>query len=557
MTECRLRALIIEDSDDDTLLVVRELKRGGFDVSFDRVYSEAGLRTVLRQQEWDVVIADHNMPGFSSWEAIGIIQEHGIDIPVIIVSGSIGEEIAVASMKSGAHDYIMKGNMARLVPAVERELREAENRRAHRSAEETIRHMAFHDALTGLVNRYAFEARLKRVLHDVALRDQNHALLYLDLDQFKLVNDTCGHAAGDELLKQLSLVLSGHIRDNDILARLGGDEFGILLGNCQIPDAVEISGKLLQAINEFRFAWGDKNFTIGGSIGLVPVTTGTMSPEDALRAADMACYAAKEQGRNRVHVCRSDDADLTRSHSEMEWAMRIRRALDEDRFVLHRQIMAPVASGENTYREELLLRMRGEDGLLVSPSAFIPAAERFNLMPALDRWVVRTAVQYVSQVEMDGLHFINLSGASLSDEAFYQYISDEIGRVGVPPGRICFEITETAAIFNLARAVSFIRKIRSIGCHFALDDFGTGMSSFSYLKAIPVDYLKIDGSFVKGVASDAMDYAIVEAINRIGHVAGLQTIAEFVETQDALDALQKMGVDYAQGYHIHKPAPIE
>ncbi len=551
-----LRVLLVEDSEDDMLLVVRELRRGGFDVACERVCNEEDLSLALRRQDWDVVIADHNMPGFDSLEALKIVKGHTVDIPIIIVSGSIGEDIAVAAMKSGANDYIMKGNMARLVPAVERELREAGNRRAHRRAEATIRHMIFHDALTGLVNRYEFEERLRQARQVAEADEQNQALLYLDLDQFKLINDTCGHAAGDELLKQVAILLSAQIRDSDTLARLGGDEFGLLLCNCSIQDAEEIAWKALKAINGFRFLWEEKSFTMGGSIGLVPITAGMDNPADVLRAADMACYAAKERGRNRVYVFRADDADLARRHGEMEWAMRLRQSLDEDRFLLYRQVIGPVRSACKMRREELLLRMLDENGRIVSPGAFIPAAERFNMMVLLDKWVVKNAVRHVSRSSNGAVHFINLSGASLSDDRFYQFISDTIGAEGISPETLCFEITETVAICNLSRAVGFIRKIRDIGCHFALDDFGTGMSSFSYLKAIPVDYLKIDGSFVRDIAKDAMNCAIVEAINRVGQVAGLQTIAEFVESQETLDMLHQVGVDYAQGYHIHRPEPI-
>jgi diguanylate cyclase (GGDEF)-like protein len=413
--------------------------------------------------------------------------------------------------------------------------------------------MAFHDALTGLVNRFEFEERLKRALQAADQGDHNQALLYLDLDQFKLINDTSGHAAGDELLKQLAVELSVHVRDSDTLARLGGDEFGILLTNCSVHDAVEIANKLLQAINRFRFTWEGKNFMVGGSIGLVPIAPGAGSPADILRAADMACYAAKEHGRNRVYVFRADDADLTRSRSEMEWAVRLRRALDEDRFVLWHQSIASVASPCSVRREELLLRMKDEHGALIPPGAFIPAAERYDLMPMLDRWVVRNAMRHAAHSANGAISFVNLSGATLSDDSFYPFIREQIDACAIAPDKVCFEITETAAICNVNRAVSFIRKIRDLGCHFALDDFGSGMSSFSYLKSIPVDYLKIDGSLVKDIASNAMDCAIVEAINRIGHVAGLHNIAEFVESQETLDRLFDIGVDFAQGYHIHRP----
>lgn len=558
-----LRVLLVEDSENDALLLLRELRRGGYETESERVYSESDLRKALQAHSWDVIITDHNMPGFSSEVALRVIKQLEIEAPVIIVSGSIGEDVAVAAMKAGAHDYIMKENLARLVPAVERELREAETRSANRRAEQTIRHLAFHDSLTGLVNRYEFESLLKRALAELSTRPKKqHALLYLDLDQFKLINDTCGHIAGDELLQQLATVLKANIRDSDTLARLGGDEFGILLPNCKLGRAQEIASQLLRAITDFRFVWADKAFSISGSIGLVPLDDPPMPLVDALRAADLACYAAKEKGRNRLHVYTVDDVDLAQRHGEMEWVTRLKRALEEDRFVLYRQrIVAVRGEDDGQCFEELLLRLRDEQGETIPPGAFIPAAERYNLMPALDRWVVRNAVRYVAEriggSGQSGMCFINLSGASLSDESFCSYVQEEIAAAGLPPSRLCFEITETTAISNMARAVEFIKNIRRAGCHFALDDFGSGLSSFSYLKAIPVDFLKIDGSFIKDVISDPMDLAIVEAINRIGHVANLKTIAEHVENAETLAALKAIGVDYAQGYHVHRPTAIE
>ena len=557
-----LRVLLVEDSENDALLLLRELQRGGYDIKSDRVYTESTLRTALQAHEWDLIITDHNMPGFSSEIALRVIKHLEIEAPVIIVSGSIGEDVAVAAMKAGAHDYIMKGKLARLVPAVERELREADTRRAHRRAEQTIRHLAFHDSLTGLVNRYEFEALLKQALAELTTRSKQHALLYLDLDQFKLINDTSGHVAGDELLQQMATVLKANIRDSDTLARLGGDEFGILLPHCKLLRAQEIASQLLRAITEFRFVWSDKPFSISGSIGLVPLDDPHMPLVDVLRAADLACYAAKEKGRNRVHVYTVDDVDLAQRHGEMEWVTRLKRALEEDRFLLYRQkIVAVAGDALGTRFEELLLRLRDETGEIVPPGAFIPAAERYDLMPALDRWVVRKAVRYVAKnvggSGQSAMCFINLSGASLSDESFCNYVQEEIAAVNLPPGRLCFEITETTAISNMTRAVTFIKSIRRAGCHFALDDFGSGLSSFSYLKAIPVDFLKIDGSFIKDVISDPMDLAIVESINRIGHVANLKTIAEHVENAETLEALKKIGVDYAQGFYVHRPTAIE
>jgi diguanylate cyclase (GGDEF)-like protein len=485
---------------------------------------------------------------------------------VIIVSGSIGEDIAVAAMKTGAHDYIMKDNLARLVPAIQRELREVETRRAHRKAEETIRHMAYHDALTGLTNRHEFERRLRRALSSANERNTQHALLYLDLDQFKIINDTCGHVAGDELLKQLAVVLQGPIRESDTLARLGGDEFGVLLENCPAERAKHIADGLLQAIKDFRFTWQDKTFSLGVSIGLVVVKNDGKTMTDVLSAADMACYGAKDKGRSRVHVYSDDDAELAQRHGEMEWVSRISRALENDQFVLYRQLIVPLGEhGADAEHCEFLVRMLADDGSVILPGAFIPAAERYNLMPQLDRWVIDAAFAYVAQsvtsppgsMPSPGTCFINLSGASLSDDTFFDFIRSKLEEHKIPRNLICFEITETAAIANLSKAVGFIEVIKEAGCYFALDDFGSGLSSFSYLKTIPADFLKIDGMFVRDMLHDPMDNAIVEAINSIGHTAGLRTIAEFVETPSIRSRLEKIGVDYAQGFGIEAPVPTK
>ena len=560
----RLRVLIVEDSEDDAMLVLRELRRGGFEPEMERVDNQDELRRALRQRNWDVVITDHNMPGFSSEAALETVKETGLDVPVIIVSGSIGEDIAVAAMKTGAHDYIMKDNLKRLVPAIERELREVETRRAHRMAEETIRHMAYHDALTGLTNRHEFERRLRRALYHAQEEGAQHALLYLDLDQFKIINDTCGHIAGDEMLKQVAVVLQQPIRETDTLARLGGDEFGVLLENCPQDRAEAIARALLQEIRDFRFVWQDKTFALGVSIGLVMITGDGKTLTDVLSAADMACYAAKDRGRGRVHVYSDNDADLAQRQGEMQWVARINHALEENRFELFRQCIVPLASQDDgAVHCEFLVRMREPDGELVLPGAFIPAAERYNLMPALDRWVIDAVFRHVAQhgppvAGANGrtLCFINLSGASLSDDTFFAYIRDKLDEYRIPRGTVCFEITETAAIANLGTAVEFIQEIREAGCLFALDDFGSGLSSFSYLRTIPADFLKIDGIFVRDMVEDPMDAAIVEAINSIGHVAGLRTIAEFVESAAIRERLRAVGVDFAQGFGISAPEPL-
>lgn len=555
-----LSLLVVEDSEDDALLLARQLRKGGYVPDLLRVTRREEIISALNDRQWDVVITDHNIPGLSSEAVLEIVQEFGLDVPFIIVSGSIGEEIAVAAMKTGAHDYIMKDNLARLVPAIDRELREVQTRHAHKKAQEVIEHLAYHDALTGLTNRHEFEIRVNRVLRDRLRQHDNHALLYIDLDQFKIINDTCGHIAGDELLKQLAVLIQHAIREHDTLARLGGDEFGVLLENCNVSEATVIAGKLLGIIKDFRFSWEGKTFSIGASIGLVQFN-GDMYQDMTvvLSAADMACYAAKDLGRNRVHVYNEDDANMLRRHGEMQWVSRINMALEDDRFTLYQQKIVPVAAATELHHLEFLVRMVGEKNEVIPPGAFIPAAERYNLMTRIDHWVIQHAFRYLATLKSQDsptLAFINLSGASLSEDGFFSFIRDQVAATGIQPQRVCFEITETAAIANLSAAVAFIQEIRAEGFRFALDDFGVGLSSFSYLKTIPVDFLKVDGSFIRDMLDDPMDAAIVESINRIGHVAGLQTIAEFVESDAILARLREIGFDLAQGYAIHMPGPI-
>lgn len=557
--------LLVEDSEDDALLLGRELSRGGYHSDLHRVDNKELLGRALDENEWDLVITDHNLPGFSSVQAISLVKEVNPDIPVIIVSGSIGEDVAVAAMKAGAQDYIMKDNLHRLVPAIERELREAENRKISRQAQETIHHMAYHDSLTGLSNRHEFENRIDHAISTAETGANSHILIYLDLDQFKIINDTCGHHAGDELLRQLAVLLQEAIRKGDCLSRLGGDEFGILLESCSLERSELIANKILEIVSDFRFMWENKAFTISASMGMVAIDALSKNVSDVLRKADIACYVAKDRGRNRYHLSKIDDSELALRHGEMEWVSKLQIALQEDLFEMHKQCIASISGDDGgRYFCEFLIRLRGDNDELILPGAFLPAAERYNLMPAIDRWVIKTVFEFLvkqfgDQARKDNGHqfFINLSGASLSDKDFFEYIKQQLNIYNLYPGMICFEITETVAITNLQETVGFIKDIRAEGCKIALDDFGAGLSSFSYLKAIPADYLKIDGNFVRDIVDDQMDRAIVESINQIAKVAGLKTIAEFVEDKPILEVIKEIGVDYAQGYGIEMPESIE
>lgn len=432
--------------------------------------------------------------------------------------------------------------------------------RARKMAKQ-LSYQASHDELTGLFNRREFERRLGKTMSEVEPGRIVHALCYMDLDQFKIVNDTCGHIAGDELLRQFAAILRETIRDTDTVARLGGDEFGVLFEGCDIGVAEGIAEKLLKRVREFRFIWEDFAFDVGVSIGLVSISSSEQSVTDIMSAADVACYAAKEAGRNRVNVYRLDDRELSQRHGEMRWVSRLGRALDENRFCLYCQRIAPVAeptSGAPHY--ELLIRLLDEEGKLIPPLAFIPAAERYNLMTSIDRWVVRKAFETIAQnasITRGWLFSINLSGQSLSEDNFLKFVVDAFDKTGILPEQVCFEITETTAMLNLTRATRFISVLKGMGCRFSLDDFGTGLSSFGYLKALKVDFLKIDGSFVRHVASDSVNRAVVEAANRIGHAMGIQTVAEFVENDEILQLLRDIGVDFAQGYGVAKPQPME
>jgi diguanylate cyclase (GGDEF)-like protein/PAS domain S-box-containing protein len=425
-----------------------------------------------------------------------------------------------------------------------------------------LSHQASHDALTNLYNRGAFENRLKHLLSGM-MTDASHALLYVDLDQFKIVNDTCGHTAGDELLRQLAHILQECVRRSDILARLGGDEFGILLMNCDLQYAIEVAEKIRRAVKEFRFAWLESVFEIGASIGVVEINADNANPASIMSLADLACYAAKDGGRNRVHLYEKTDDGLLQRHGEMHWTTIITQALELNHFILFCQPICHVARDTTAVSHwEILVRMKADDGGIILPGQFIAAAERYNKMQSIDRWVIYNTFAAIAQgcfpAMIDGQRTfaINLSGATLGDETILRFIQEIGKQFAIDYHEICFEITETVAIVNLSKATLFIKALKKLGCRFSLDDFGSGLSSFGYLKNLPVDFIKIDGSFVKDMVSDPIDCAMVEAINQIGHVMHIQTIAEWVENESTLVLLRQMGIDFAQGHYFGKPLPV-
>ncbi|HKE43289.1 MAG TPA: EAL domain-containing protein [Steroidobacteraceae bacterium] len=420
---------------------------------------------------------------------------------------------------------------------------------------------ASHDALTGLINRREFELRLQRAIESAQLGEAKHALCYVDLDNFKVINDTCGHVAGDELLRQLANTLQQRIRTHDSLARLGGDEFAVLLHDCALEHAAEVAQGMRRAIEQYQFVWGTNSFFTGSSIGVVPIEGTLRRVTQVLSAADAACYAAKDQGRNRVHVYREDDSAVVRRHGEMQWVSRVKRALSDQRFFLEAQPIVPLGNGDARVHYELLVRLRDENDRRVPPGAFMPAVDRYNLSSRLDRWVIATAFAWLKR-NMPNLRdverfFINLSGETLADLELGSYIIQGLRESDISPERIGFELTESAAINNLTRANRLIGELRKQGVAFALDDFGAGMSSFAYLKALTVDFLKIDSMFIANLANDAIDYEMVSAINRIGHVMGKRTVAECVEQTSVLERLKEIGVDYAQGFALGLPIPID
>jgi diguanylate cyclase (GGDEF)-like protein/PAS domain S-box-containing protein len=429
-----------------------------------------------------------------------------------------------------------------------------------RQVEEEIQHLATHDPLTGLINRREFELLIREAFEASEDEKSRTALCQLDLDAFKLINDTCGHSAGDQLIRQIGGLVAQHMRSRDHLARLGADEFAILFRNCLPEEARSRVETICDSIHDFRFHWDGRTFSSRVSAGLVPLTYAASGPEALLGAVDAACFVAKESGGGRIHLFQPGDTVIAERYGEMNWISRIQRGLDESRFCLWRQDIVPVCreQAEPTF-SELLIRLIDDEGNVIAPGFFIPAAERYGQIAAIDRWVVKTALDHMAgggEPQSDSRFAINISGQSLGADGFLDYITDAIQSTGIAPQRVFFEITETSAIANLPRAMRFISVLKEMGCFFVLDDFGQGLSSLGYLKSLPLDFIKIDGTFVREMVEDPVQAALVSSIRDIGRVMGLQTIAESVEDTATFEALVAIGVDYVQGYYLDRPRPL-
>ena len=429
---------------------------------------------------------------------------------------------------------------------------------------------ASHDSLTGLVNRREFERRLAGLIETAGTQRREHALLFMDLDNFKAVNDTCGHSAGDELLRQLTAIMLTRMRGSDTLARLGGDEFGALLEACPVDQALRIANALRETVREFRFVWEGKTFSVGVSVGLVPIDAASGDVNQVLATADATCYEAKNRGRDRVQVYRPEEPSRSGRREELQLVSQINRAFELGQFRLYRQLIDPLDGAPRRERHyEVLVRMVDRAGNLVPATGFMPAAERYNLLTSIERWVVSSLVEFLHRqwnagaIPHDlhgtgerGFYSVNISGASINDKSFPDFLRNLLTRYQLPAGLLCFEITETTAISNLSKAAELMHELKGMGCRFALDDFGTGMSSFAYLKYLPVDFLKIAGVFIKDMVTDPMDYAIVDSVNRIGHILGMRTVAESVEDAATLARITELGLDYAQGYFVAEPEAL-
>jgi diguanylate cyclase (GGDEF)-like protein len=555
-----LKILIVDDDEDDYIIIrdmLSEVTEARYQIDWVNNYQSA-LDT-LNTKDYHLCLLDFCLGKQSGLDLLREIVKARYNMPVILLTGLKDHTLGLEAMNSGAADFLIKGEVNSVI--LERSIRYSIERK---KMEEKIRYQASHDCLTGLINRAKFEEELQKAIEETAASNLEHCLLYMDLDRFKVVNDTSGHLAGDQLLKQVTELIHDRIRRTDIFARMGGDEFAILLYNCFLPDAAEIAASICSKVQDYQFSYHNYQFNIGISIGIVPITAASPNLDRILSNADEACYLVKDKGGNGYLHYHGDTAESSTRQNELLLVLNINRAFVNNKlFRLYRQPVIPLAAETQTIHYELLIRMVDEHGQLVFPNNFLPVATRYKLMSAIDRWVVKSYFAFYQKQIIQNIALnsyicnINLSGSFLNEENSLQFLLDQIDHYQIPPQHLCFEITETIAIANFNRVIAFVEHLKTRGCRFALDDFGNGSATFNYLKKLPVDFVKIDGSFVSNILSSPLDCTMVDSINQIAHLMKIKTVAEFVENEAIFRKLQEIGVDYAQGYWIDKPQPLE
>jgi diguanylate cyclase (GGDEF)-like protein len=563
---------------DDEPFILSGYKRGlGKRFNLDTATSGTEALEMFDQHDespYAVVVSDMRMPHMDGVELLNRLAAKYPDTIRIMLTGNSDQQTAMDAVNQGrVYKFLTKPcSAADLKTTLEEALtlyRTEQQKQAisqhqataveHLSAK--LSHQSRHDILTGLANRLAFDKRLTAAVETARQEGRTHVFCYLDIDHFHRINDACGYTAGDELLRQLAGLLSHHRRSGDMSARLGSDQFGLILGDCSLEDGQKIIQKLHEELKQFTFHWEEASYDLSVSIGLLPIDSESESNAALFSAAETACNVAKDQGRNRIHVGSAQDAMLTQRLSEIQWIKRINQALSENRFLLYYQTIVPINPIElEGDHYEILIRMKGDEGQIIPPGEFLPAAEHYHLSPQIDRWVIRNTIGWLDdhpdQLEELATCSINLSGLSIGDEEMLSFIKHTLAQSNVPPTKICFEVTETAAIAHLDAAIFFMQQLKAIGIRFSLDDFGTGLSSFAYLRTLPVDFLKIDGMFVKQIDRNIIDWTMVKSINDMGQIMGKQTIAEFVENEDIYNQLNEIGANYAQGFLMSKPRPL-
>ncbi len=565
--------ILFVDDEKNILDGYRRNLRGTFNIeTVESGY--AALELISTQGPYAVVVSDMRMPEMDGVELLTNVEKQTPDTIRIMLTGNADQKTATDALNKGhifqfLNKPCSKEKLIDVIDAAIIQYRQSKKNKerldkALTGVDDLTQKLAYHsshDQLTNLINRNEFEHKIQMIFEKIRAQKDEHTLCHIDIDQIKVVNDGCGHIAGDELIRQLTSIIRGFLRKRDTLARIGGDEFGLFLEYCPLNQGEQVAEAIREKIEQYSFQWDNKQFHITVSIGLVHITELSESVSQILSCADSACSLAKEMGRNRVHVYQLEDAVIAQHHGDMLWVPRINQALNEDRFELYAQPIVPIQGDfDEGDHYELLIRLKGEDGKIVPPGMFLPAAEKYNLATKLDCWVISSAFNWLKNhpVQLNNLHMcsINLSGITLGDNTFVDFVEEQFNKTKIPPQKICFEITETAAISNLSNANKCIEKLKSLGCPFALDDFGSGLSSFAYLRQLPVEFLKIDGMFIKEIDKNEFDLAMVKSMRDIAQVVGMKTIAEFVENDDILNVLKDIGIDHAQGYGIGKPVPL-